>query len=283
MPRVGGGGRRVSRLGSVCPRSPVLSPAKPPPPPFSAPVSPSPRSLPHTPSVRAPARPPALPLPGRVRALSPAVTSRRRPRASGGRPHLSCPLLLSPLFPSSLFPSFSRRRGEGVGGGGAGPGRGQVRRVPPRRERAWGEGRRPGHAAAVGAAGGGLPAGGCSAAAGAAAGALAAARGRRRALAATKGLGRRGRRNKDPAGGGWCGPAPRWGGRTGASPLPYPTLPAETRPARGQGSGCRARPLPLWRPARTSPLCLSPSRQSENNARVLLCLIMFMEAFRSTA
>lgn len=123
MPRVGGG-RCVSRLGSVCPRSPALSRAKPPLPPFSAPVSPSPRSLArsltHRP-VRAPARPPARLLPGRACARSRRPSPPGGGDGGGGAPQEGAP---SPLRPSPplLSPPAPPGAGRGLGAAGARPG-----------------------------------------------------------------------------------------------------------------------------------------------------------------
>lgn len=145
MPRVGSG-RRTSRLGSACGRSPALSRAKPPlPPPFSAPGSPSPRSLPHTPAVRAPARPPALllPFPGvcaPARAPGGRRLCRRAPPENALRARLSLPL------PRSR-PAWGGGRDPGAAGAGRGAARcsGSPRTAPgdTRRRGQRGAGCRP--------------------------------------------------------------------------------------------------------------------------------------------
>lgn len=246
MPRVGGAGRRVSRLGTVCPRSPSPEQSGAAATAFLRPgiALPSPaRSLTHRP-VRAPARPPSPPslysssppLPRRARGRAPAgpFPSRRRPRApQEGAPYRR-----------------RRRRGEGAG---ARPGAAAV----------GGKGRRTGGGGEV------LPVGGPSA------GSWSRSPGcgggpRGRALAATKGLGRLGGGNKDPAGrrlarprrglsasGPAGGPPP-----VRSSPSSTPRWPrAEVRP-HGRGGGDRVKAAcPPARPAACRPPPSLPAPQ----------------------
>lgn len=299
MPRVGGG-RCVSRLGSVCPRSPALSRAKPPLPPFSAPVSPSPRSLArsltHRP-VRAPARPPARLLPGRACARSRRPSPPGGGDGGGGAPQEGAP---SPLRPSPplLSPPAPPGAGRGLGAAGAQPGAAGAS--------AWGTGTGTG---AEGGAGGAREArrwwwrcrpGGPSPAAGA----LAAERGPRSGAGGNKGPGPA-RPPEQKTVREEAGAAPPWPLRARAGGNVCPPLPSSP-PARGQRSGRTAGPgrgrlspvkaaakrsgaVPPGRPSapQLGLPCLGFSpRTAGSNApllpRALPRLITFAEGFRST-